>query len=411
MRQNKKMLLGALLVSGLALALSGCGEKGARGVTDTEVVIGQWGPQTGPAALWGAIARGTQCYFDMINEEGGIAGRKIRYVMRDDAYQPAKTVAAVKEMVESEGVFAFVGGVGTATGMAVRDYLTENRVPWVFPASGSTHWAWPQSEYLFSGFPLYPDEAAVLVDYAVNTLGKKKVAIFYQNDDYGKGGYYGAQLKLESMGMDFVEAVSFEIMDSDVSSQALRLKESGADVVLIYATPKHAPMILAESAKIGFKPQWMSSNTLSDMPLMYKISQGAWKDMIFANFGEMPDSDTPLMKKYREAQKKYMPDERWGIFFLAGFIFAEPAVEALKKCGKDLTPENFVAAMESLKDFKGVGPKLTFGPGIRQGSRSVYLVRCKSATEYERLTDWVSSDIDIEEAVRRLNGGKAPEAE
>ncbi len=407
MLQKKKLMLAAVMFAVLAMTLSGCAEKRARGVTDTEVVIGQWGPQTGPAALWGAIARGTQCYFDMINDEGGIAGRKIRYVMRDDAYQPAKTVAAVKEMVENEGVFAFVGGVGTATGMAVRDYLDENQVPWVFPASGSTHWAWPQSKYLFSGFPLYCDEAAILVDYAVNTLGKKKIAIFYQNDDYGLGGYYGAQLQLESLGMEFVEAVSFEIMDSDVSSQALRLKQSGADAVLIYATPKHAPMILAESAKIGFEPQWMSSNTLSDMPLMYKISGGAWKDMIFANFAEMPDSDSPLMQKYRAAQQKYMPDESWGVFFLAGFLFAEPAVEALKRSGKDLTPESFVAAMESLKDFKGIGPSLTFGPDVRQGSRSVYLVRCISGTEYEKLTDWVTSTIDVDEAVRRLRGEKA----
>ncbi|MDQ7053139.1 MAG: ABC transporter substrate-binding protein [candidate division KSB1 bacterium] len=110
----------------------GCAKKGQRGVTDTEIVIGQWGPQTGPAALWGAVARGTAAYFKMINEEeGGIHGRKIRYIYRDDAYQPAKTKAVVKEMVENEGVFAFVGGVGTAPGMAVKDYLVQNKVPWV----------------------------------------------------------------------------------------------------------------------------------------------------------------------------------------------------------------------------------------------------------------------------------------
>jgi ABC-type branched-subunit amino acid transport system substrate-binding protein len=406
MYTKNRNLMVVLLLVGFAIFLISCGqENAARGVTDTEIVIGQWGPQTGPAALWGAIARGTDCYFKMINDEGGIHGRKIRYVMRDDAYDPARTRAAVKEMVGNEGVFAFVGGAGTAPGMAVRQYLIDNEIAWISPASGSTHWAYPQSRYIFSVFPLYSDEAAVLVDYAVNQLGKEKIAMFYQNDDYGKGGLYGAEIKLENMGKALVAAVPVEITDSDVSSHALKLKESGAEVVLLYVTPKHAPMLLTEAAKIGFNPTWMSSNTLSDMPLMHKITGGKWEGVIFANFGEMPDSDSELMQKYRVAKEKYAnKDERWGTFFLAGFLFAEPLVEALRRCGRDLTTDNLIEALESLKDFKGVGPKITFGPNKRQGSRAVYLARCESATGAEILTDWIEADIDIQEAIRRLVG-------
>ena len=157
-----------------------------RGVTDTEIRIGQWGPQTGPAALWGAVARGTGCYFDMINDEGGIHGRKIKYFLRDDGYMPPRTKAIVKELVEDKEVFAFGGGVGSACGMAVKKYLETNKVPWVGPSAGSTHWAYPPSRYLFAVYPLYCDEGAILVDYAVNKLGKKRIAVFYQEDDYGK---------------------------------------------------------------------------------------------------------------------------------------------------------------------------------------------------------------------------------
>ncbi|MFQ5650031.1 MAG: ABC transporter substrate-binding protein [bacterium] len=409
MRKTRNLLGAMLWVVAFTLFLTGCGrDSGMRGVTDTEIVIGQWGPQTGPAALWGAIPRGTEVYFKMINDEGGIHGRKIRYIMRDDGYDPARTRAAVIEMVGSEGVFAFVGGVGTAPGMAVRQYLIDNKIPWIAPASGSSHWAFPASKYVFSVFPLYSDEAAILTDYAVNQLGKKKVGIFYQNDDYGKGGLIGAQMKLESMNMSLVEAVPVEVMDSDVSSHALKLQNAGAEVVLFYVTPKHAPMMLTEAAKIGYSPTWMSSNTLSDMELMYDITKGRWKDVIFANFGDPPGADTPLLHKYYEAFGKYAKEgERWGTFFTAGILFAEPLVEGLRRCGRDLTTENFIKAMESIQDFKGIGPNITFGPGIRQGARSVFLARCKTGTELEILTDWVESDIDIEEAIRRL-GGTAP---
>jgi len=306
-----KCIMNIIILSLLVLGLSsGCKEKAKRGVTDEVIKIGQWGPQTGPAALWGAIARGTDAYFKMINDEGGIHGRKLEYIMRDDGYQPAKTKAVVKELVEMEGVFAFVGGVGTAPGMAVKDYLIQNKVPWISPASGSTHWAYPATKYVFSVYPLYCDEAAILVDYAVNELKKTKIAFFYQNDDYGKAGLYGAQIALEKHGMKLVETVSAEIMDTDLNTHALKLKESGADAVIMWVLPKHAAIMLGTAAKLGFNTQWMVSSTLSDMTLMLNITKGLWEGIIFANFVEMPHSENPLMKKYLAAKEKYAPDER-----------------------------------------------------------------------------------------------------
>lgn len=377
------------------------GAMAVRGVTDTEIRIGQWGPQTGPAALWGAVARGTGCYFDMINAEGGIHGRKIKYFLRDDAYQPPKTKAIAKELVEDKKVFAFASGVGTATGMAVKKYLNKNRVPWVGPASGSTYWAYPPTKYLFAVYPPYCDEAAILIDYAVKKMGKKRIAFFYQNDDYGKEGLYGAQLALEKYDMKLVAAVSVEPLDTDLSSHCMKLKAANPDCVLIWVLPKHGAIILGTAAKMDFKPQWMSSSTLSDTPIMYKISKGLFKDVMVTSFGELPDSQHPLMKKYRQAHDRFAPKDRWGIFFYAGFLFVEPMVEALKRCGRDLTADNFVRAMEALKDYQGIGPKMSYGPNRRQGSHSFFIATCGEGGSLMRISDWITSDIDLQEVIKR----------
>ena len=376
--------------------------RAERGVADTEIRIGQWGPQTGPASLWGAIARGTGCYFEMINAEGGIHGRKITYFLRDDGYMPPRTKAIVKELVEGKEVFAFASGVGTATGMAVKKYLHNKKVPWVGPAAGSTHWAYPPTKYLFSDYPLYCDEVAILIDYAVKKMGKKKIAFIYQNDDFGKEGLYGAEVALEKHGMKLIASASVELMDTDLSSHCVKLKAAKPDCVIMWLLPKHGAIILSTASKMGFDTQWMTSSVLSDTPIMYKISKGLFKDVIFTTFAELPDSRHPLMVKYKQAHDRFAAKDRWGIFFYAGFGFVEPMVEGLKRCGRDLTVEKFVSAMESIKSFKGIGPEISFGPNKRQGTRSEFLAKCVEDGKTVRISDWKTSDIDIQEVIKRL---------
>lgn len=360
-----------------------------RGVTDTEILIGQWGPQTGPAALWGAVGRATGVYFQMINDQGGIHGRKIKYFLRDDAYQPAKTKAIAKELVEDVGVFAMVGGVGTSCGMAVRDYLTkENNVPWVSPASGSSHWTQPFNTFIFSTFPQYFEESYVLTQYAVEKMGKKKIAFFYQNDDYGKEGLDGAKKYMSDAGMQLVAEVPVEVTDTDLKTHALKLKESGAEVVILWVLPKHGAMILGVSKAIGFDPQFIAASTLSDPDLMFTVTKGLWKGVMYGNFVNM---DSPLVKKYLEAQKKYAPNEKYtGLFYLAGFYFAEPLVKGLELAGKDLTPEKFVKAMEQIKDWNDwLGYGCTFTPTDHQGVKSVYIEQCGDNGARIKVSDWL----------------------
>jgi len=388
MLKKNLTLIGLLMVTFFLIATPAFAQK-VRGVTDTEILVGQWGPQTGPAAPWGAVARGTDLLFKIVNEEGGINGRKFKYFLRDDAYQPAKTKAIAKEFVEDIGVFTVIGGVGVAPGMTARDYLMENKVFWFAPVTGVYEWIRPFQKYLFAVYPLYDDEAYNLTDYLYEKLGLKKIAMFYQNDDYGKQGVMGVERYLKDKNISLVAKISAEVTDRDLSTHALKLKDSGAQAVIMWTMPTHGALILGETAKIGFKPQWATSNTLSDSALMMQITKGLWAGMIHSNFVELPDSNLPLMVKYREWHKKLAPQERFGVFYLAGIVFAEPFLEGVKRAGKNLNNDTLMKALEGIKDFKGIGGPINYSPTERQGAKHVFYGKVKPDGNIERITDWV----------------------
>jgi ABC-type branched-subunit amino acid transport system substrate-binding protein len=358
-----------------------------------EIRIAQWGPQTGPAAPWGSVARGSDLIFKMVNDAGGIHGRKIKYFIRDDQYNPAQTKAVVKELVEREGIFAFVGGVGAACGMAVKDYLTQNKVLWVGPSTAIEEYVFPVNPYIFAIYPLYDDEASILTKYAVEKMKAKKIAFFYQNDAYGKSGLDGCKTRMDALKMKLVEEVSVEPGEKDLSSQMLRLKNSGAEVVIMWVNPTSAVIALKTCSTIGYKPKWISSDTLSDYPLMNKITGGLWEGVITGGFSIPPTSNDPRMAKYREAAKRYAHEERFGTFYLAGTLYAEPLIEALKKTGPNLSLDACLKQLNSIKDFQGIGPKITWTPRVHQGTDSVQIMQCGPNSGYIVLQDWTPNDL------------------
>lgn len=382
-----------MILCSFFLMLIPAGAAGKPGFDNKEIRIAQWGPQTGPAAPWGSVARGSDILFKIVNDEGGIHGRKIKYFIRDDQYNPAQTKAVVKELVEREGIFAFVGGVSAAAGMAVKDYLAENKIIWVGPSTAIVEYVFPVNPYIFAVYPLYEDEASILTKYTVEKLQLQKIAFLYQNDAYGKSGLTGAKARLKAYKMKLVEEISVEPGEKDLSSQLMRLKSSGAEAVIMWVNPTSAAIALKTAATIGFKPHWISSNTLSDYPLMNKITGGLWEGVITGAFALPPDSDDPLMTKYREAAKKYSPEERWGTFYLAGILFAEPLIEALKKVGPKLSTEACLRELNSLKNFQGIGPLVNWSPGVHQGSDSVMIQRCGPNSSYITLSKWVSNEL------------------
>jgi len=382
------------------------------GVTDTEIHVGQWSPQTGPAAPWGSVARGTDAYFKMINAEGGIHGRKIIHHYFDDGYNPAKTKAGVKQLQEEVGMFAWVVGVGTAPGLAVKDYLMERQIPWLGPAAASRHWVEPPNKYLFNNYPLYIGDAQVLSQYAVGTLGFKRIAIAYQNDDYGKQGLEGAEKQLAKYGMELVEAIPVNVKDTDMKPHIMKFRKAKAEAVLLFVGPGHVARLQGTGKAMKFTPQWMSTSTCSDVPLMMHITKGGFAGTIFAGLaaagnkleiGSIDDLNNPthpLVKKYfNDGFKKFAAkEERWGTFFLAGFSFAEPFVEGLKRCGRDLTREKLVAEMEKIQNFRGTLGPVNYAPFdpndplCRLGPSAIWLGQATPDAKTKVLTYWTPTD-------------------
>jgi ABC-type branched-subunit amino acid transport system substrate-binding protein len=280
----------------------------------------------------------------------------------------------------------------------VVDYLMDNRIIWVGPSAGSEHWIDPPRKYLFGVYPLYYLEAKALCRHAVDTMGKKKIAIIYQNDDYGKSGVRGAKDELGPRGLDLVAEVPVNVTDSDLKPHVMRLKSAGADVVLVWTNPKHAVMTVGISQAMQFAPQFMSTSTCSDFPLMMHISKGAWQGAIAATFAELPDEGNALLEKYKQDafDKFAAKDERWGLFYYAGIAFAEPLVEAIRRAGPDLTRETVVAQLEAMQEFKGISGKISYAPfdptspACRQGQKQVFLVECLADGKAKRLTPWMT---------------------
>ena len=409
----KKKRLGILFLAAAMIFGATLITMAEEGVTDTEIHIGQWGPQTGPAAPWGAVARGTDAYFKMINAEGGIHGRKLVHHYFDDAYNPAKTKAGVKQLQEEVGMFAWVSGVGTAPGLAVKEYLMERKIPWLSPSTGSSHWVDPPNRYLFAGYPLYSGDSQVLVGYAVQELGLKRIAITYQNDDYGKLGVVGARKQMIKEGMKLVAEIPVNVADTDMKPHIMALRKAKAEAVLLFVTPGHVARLIGTGKAMKFEPQWMTSTTCGDVPLMMYITKGLYAGTILAGLGMAEPSLTgignvedannptlPLLAKYKkDAFEKYAAkDERWGLTFGVGFAYAEPLVEGLKRAGKNLTRERLVKVMEGIRNFQGTMGKISYKPFnpddplCRLGQKEVFIGQATKDGKTKILSDWIKTD-------------------
>jgi branched-chain amino acid transport system substrate-binding protein len=362
------------------------------GVTDTEIVIGSWGPQDGPAGAYGVIDRTIAAYFVMINEQGGINGRKVRFIYENDSYQPAKTVAAVKKMVEEDKVFALVAGLGTANNLAVMDYLVQNNVPHVAPATGSTAMAVPLKRNVFAVQLNYMSEGILLTQYAVDQLNAKKVAVFYQNDSFGKEGLDTINGELKRKGLAAPIGVSYEAADTNFSAQALKLQTSGADAVILFAVPKPGASVIAEMTKLGYAPKLLSSAIINDPAIFQLAGPGIEGLVIPAWIPAWDDLTNPKIVEYQAFMKKYAAKEAMGGFSLSGYVEAMVLAEGLKRTGKDLTRDNFIKTMEAMKEYSGSPlPAVSYSPTDHAGSKSAYLQKADAkGGKWVSFTDWFS---------------------
>jgi len=362
-----------LLVIFLALAPGGAKAADVPGVTATEVVVGVTTPLSGPAALWGVTGAGMKAWADYVNDQGGVNGRKIKVVLKDDGYNPTRALANLQEM--KGNVFAVCGLLGTAILNASKDFFAENKIPLITAYGDVRIWVeLPKDKlkYVFVAYPDYEDEADYLTKYAANKLGAKKIAIFYQNDDYGKMALSGVRKGLEAVQgkAQLAGAVPYEVSEAALSTHALKLKETGADALLIYTTMKHGALILKEIAKIGYRPKVLVTFTLGH-PIKYNLAGEVWEGTYIALPGNsgIPGADAASDKAV-EIMKKYDPKIQ-GKEYLAlfGAVSMMHFVEGLKNAGRELTPESMIKGMEKVKDWKpeGIGAPVTYAPDRRHG--------------------------------------------
>ena len=346
-------------------------------------------PLTGPAAAWGENAKGLDAYFRYVNDQGGVNGRKFKLIIEDDQYQPSRTVAAVKKLVEQDHVFAIVAPVGTSNLTAVRDYLKQQGVPVVAYLNGATKFSKPVDPLLFAGLMTYEREARILVRYAVDTLKIKKLGVFYQNDDFGRDGLEGAKKAAADMGAEIVAEVSYAPADVDVSAQALRLKESGAEGVLMWSTIKHAAQLMKEAQRIGFRPKWLGSAVLSSTSLPELAGDAADGAYFVGYAASIWDEDHPVVKEFLEVYPRY---EKSPINSsnLTGWGAARLFVEAVKRAGPDLTREKLIEVLENMQNFENLGP-ITYTKDDHSAYRQGF-IRQLQGTEFVRVSDWIPAD-------------------
>lgn len=378
------------LVTVVIAMLAPAGMSQERGITATEIVIGTTMPTSGPAAFWGVpISGAMDAWFKYLNDQGGINGRRLRLVVKDDGYLPPRAVANTRELVERDNVFALASSLGTANVFAARDYVVETQTIWITPLAGVDIWAgFKNKKYIFATYPSYIEEGSMLVTYAAQNLKAKTVAVFYQNDLYGQQGLLGVKRGLNKLpGVKLGAAVSYEVTDAEVTAQAQKMKESGADAVILYATPRAGALIVRDLAKLGYRPTLVSSFTLAD-PAMFALAGDAWNNVYLGAYFPLPGLD-PRVDAVLATLSRINPALARSPFnAVAGVGFIEAFLEGVRRAGPNLTKDRVVAAMESIKNWDGeVMRQVSFGPDRHQGTNRLYMIKAENG-KYVKLTDW-----------------------
>jgi len=348
---------GLVLASGVAFA---AGQYGP-GVSDTEIKIGNTMPYSGPASAYGAIGKAETAYFNMINEQGGINGRKINFVTRDDGYSPPKTVEVVRKLVEEDQVLFIFNPLGTPPNTAIQGYLNDNKVPQLFVATGADKWNDPKHFPWTMGYqPSYRIEARIYGHYILKNLPNAKIAVLYQNDDFGKDYLIGLREALGDKADKLIIATqTYETTDPTVDSQLVSLQGSGADVLLTAAIPKFAAQAIRKVYDIGWKPTHFMTNVSSSVGAVFRPA-GPEKGIgiISAAYGKDPTDpqwqDAPDFKEWLAWMTKYNPSASVAdANNVYGYGVAYLLVQVLKACGDNLTRENVMKQAASLHSLTG----------------------------------------------------------
>ncbi|HLK37507.1 MAG TPA: ABC transporter substrate-binding protein [Polyangiaceae bacterium] len=361
----------------LTLASAGC-KRGSAGGGEQKaaagngpIKIGQTMPYSGPASAYGTIGKVEAAYFQKINKEGGVNGHTIDLLSVDDGYSPPKAVEQVRKLVEQDDVLFIFQPLGTPSNVAIQPYLNGKKVPQLFAATGATRWADPAHFPWTMGFnPSYQLEGRTYGEYIAKTQPNAKIAVLYQNDDFGKDLLKGLKDGLGAKAGAIVAEATYEVSDATVDSQIATLKASGADTFVNITTPKFGAQAIRKAYDIGWKPKEYLSNVAASVGSVLTpagldksvglVTVGYFKDPTDKQW----DSD-PAMKDFKAFMKEYYPEgnaaEANNVY---GYIAGQTLIQVLKQCGDELTRDNVMKQAESLKDF---APPLLL-PGIKMST-------------------------------------------
>jgi branched-chain amino acid transport system substrate-binding protein len=362
MLSNQKLRIAALSTAIVAFAATGgtafAQKKYDTGATDTEIKIGNIMPYSGPASAYGVIGKTEEAYFKKINAEGGINGRKINFISYDDGYSPPKAVEQARKLVESDEALLVFNPLGTANNTAIQKYMNSKKVPQLFVATGATKFNDPKDFPWTMGWqPSYQSEAHIYAKFLMKEKPDAKIAVFYQNDDFGKDYLKGLKDALGAKASMITAEESYETSEPTIDNHIVKLKAAGADVFISITTPKFAAQAIKKLAEIDWKPMHIVSNVSSSVggvmkPAGFENAQGILS-AAYAKDGADPQWDNdPGMKKFFAFLEKYYPEgNKLDGSVVYGYGAAQTMVKVIEMCGDNLTRENVMKQAASLKDF------------------------------------------------------------
>ncbi len=368
------------LVALVAAAAAVAGTSADPGITPTSVLIGGTVPLSGEAAAFGSVAPGAKAYFDYVNARGGVNGRKVEYRYYDDAYNPAQTVQLTRKLVEQDNVAAIFNSVGTANNLAIRDYLNAQKIPQLFAGDGSTALGSSPTQYPWTlGFlPSYQGEGATYGRDVVKRRPKARIAVLLENTELGKDMTRGLSRAIAGKGPRVVASEPYEYTSADVASQVAKLKTSGADTLMLFATPKFMIQAIVAAHKLGWRPQLYLASVSIEPTIMGiakanapELTNGA-RSIAFVKNPEDPIwAKDPAVKLYRTILARYAPSARPSdVYNWYGMTVAWTMVETLRKAGKNLSRASLLKAARSLDTTKN--PFLLPGIRVRTGATDSY---------------------------------------
>jgi branched-chain amino acid transport system substrate-binding protein len=389
MRQTRRTMLKSLGAGAATAALPRAVFAAEPGVSKDKILLGSFLPlQSGLAAGATQMKEGCDAYFRSVNEAGGVNGRKIEWIVENDSYNPQQTTAVVKKLVDRDEVFALVSTLGTVTAVAVLPFLAQRRVPIVNPAGGHKLLNRPIDKNVFGILPLSSEIGESMAEFSVNKLGGKKIAIFFQNDAFGKDQRDGAVEKLKQLNLQPVAEASYVPGDVDISAQAVTLKQADPDVVILGVIPKHGALFAKEAQRLGWKPKMVGHNTVAD-PVVLDLAGAEALEGIYVNLmTAVSTMDKPSVKTANALLAKYYPNTKPGYYPYLGMAGGIIIVEAIKRAGDDLTREKLISSLEGLGHFEtGVLPPVDWSASEHGGPKAFGYAQWK-AGQLEIIQGW-----------------------